>query len=88
MRLVIFDLDGTLIDSEALIVETITEAFKAVNEPVPDERAIRSISGITARDAMARSSRSDEAVPISPPPCSHARSRRRRSRCGKTSRDA
>jgi len=53
MRLVIFDLDGTLIDSEALIVETITEAFKAVNEPVPDERAIRSISGITARDAMA-----------------------------------
>lgn len=53
MRLVIFDLDGTLIDSVALIVETVTNAFKAVNEPVPDERAIRSISGITARDAMA-----------------------------------
>lgn len=53
MRLVIFDLDGTLIDSVALIVDTITNAFRAVNEPVPDERKIRSISGITARDAMA-----------------------------------
>ncbi len=53
MRLVIFDLDGTLIDSVALIVETVTNAFTAVREPVPDERAIRAISGITARDAMA-----------------------------------
>ena len=53
MRLAIFDLDGTLIDSVALIVETVTNAFRAVNEPVPDERTIRSISGITARDAMA-----------------------------------
>ena len=53
LRLVIFDLDGTLIDSVALIVDTITNAFRAVNEPVPDERTIRSISGITALDAMA-----------------------------------
>jgi phosphoglycolate phosphatase len=53
LRLVIFDLDGTLIDSVALIVETVTNAFHAVDEPVPDERAIRSISGITAREAMA-----------------------------------
>jgi phosphoglycolate phosphatase len=52
MRLVIFDLDGTLIDSVALIVETVSTAFRAVDEPVPDERAIRAISGITARDAM------------------------------------
>ena len=52
MRLVIFDLDGTLIDSVALIVETVTNAFRAVDEPVPDERAIRAISGITAREAL------------------------------------
>lgn len=52
MQLVIFDLDGTLIDSVALIVETVTNAFRAVDEPAPHERAIRSISGITARDAM------------------------------------
>lgn len=53
MRLVLFDLDGTLIDSEALIVETVSNAFRAINEPVPSDQAIRSISGITARDAMA-----------------------------------
>ena len=53
MRLVIFDLDGTLIDSVALIVETVTNSFTAVNEPVPDEKMIRAISGITSRDAMA-----------------------------------
>jgi phosphoglycolate phosphatase len=52
MRLIIFDMDGTLIDSERLIVETVSDAFAAVNETVPSEAAIRSISGITARDAM------------------------------------
>jgi len=52
MRLVIFDMDGTLIDSVALIVETVTAAFDAIGEPAPTEAAIRSISGITARDAM------------------------------------
>jgi phosphoglycolate phosphatase len=53
MPLAIFDMDGTLIDSVALIVETVTDAFGAVNEPAPTEHAIRAISGITARDAMA-----------------------------------
>jgi phosphoglycolate phosphatase len=52
MRLIIFDLDGTLIDSVGLIVETVAAAFSAINEPVPTETAIRAISGITAREAM------------------------------------
>ncbi|MBI4920625.1 MAG: HAD-IA family hydrolase [Devosia nanyangense] len=52
MRLVIFDLDGTLIDSVQLIVETVTASFKDVGDPPPDERTIRSISGITLDDAM------------------------------------
>jgi phosphoglycolate phosphatase len=53
MPLIIFDIDGTLIDSVALIIETVTSAFRAVGEPVPTETAIRGISGITAREAMA-----------------------------------
>jgi phosphoglycolate phosphatase len=53
MRLIIFDMDGTLIDSVGLIVETVTAAFNAINEPVPTETAIRAVSGITAREAMA-----------------------------------
>ena len=52
MRLIIFDMDGTLVDTVGLIVETVTDAFTAINEPVPSETAIRAISGITAREAM------------------------------------
>jgi phosphoglycolate phosphatase len=53
MRLVIFDLDGTLIDSVQHFVETVTDSFTAIGQPVPDETTIRSVSGITAWDAMA-----------------------------------
>ena len=53
MRLVVFDLDGTLIDSEKLIVDTVTRAFSAVGHKVPSEDDIRATSGITAREAMA-----------------------------------
>ena len=52
MRLVIFDMDGTLIDSEALIVDTVNSAFRDANEALPDVQAIRAVSGITARDAI------------------------------------
>jgi phosphoglycolate phosphatase len=52
MRLVIFDLDGTLIDSVVLIVETITAAFDEIAEPPPTETAIRALSGIGAREAI------------------------------------
>lgn len=53
MRLVVFDLDGTLIDSEALIVGAVRDSFRAVDEAVPADEAIRAISGITAKDAIA-----------------------------------
>ena len=52
MKLVVFDLDGTLIDSVRHYVDTLTIAFNAVGQPVPDETTIRSVSGITAREAM------------------------------------
>ena len=52
MRLVVFDLDGTLINSEALIIETVRESFASVGQALPTDDLIRSISGITARVAM------------------------------------
>jgi phosphoglycolate phosphatase len=53
VRLVIFDMDGTLIDSAALIVETVTAAFQSIGETAPVEHAIRAISGISLHEAIA-----------------------------------
>src|SRR5690606_38280780 len=39
-------------DSVALIVRTVTDAFTAIDEPVPTETAIRSISGLSLNVAM------------------------------------
>lgn len=54
MKLAIFDMDGTLVDSVALVVETISAAFAGVGQAVPDEKTIRSISGLTLGLAMQR----------------------------------
>ena len=53
MRLVIFDLDGTLIDSVALIVDVVTATFNEVGVTPPDEKAIRSVSGLSIKEALA-----------------------------------
>lgn len=49
MRLAIFDLDGTLLDSVAVMVETVAAAFVTIGEKVPEEKAIRAISGLHVR---------------------------------------
>lgn len=45
-KLVIFDLDGTLINTVALVVEAVTAAFEGVGQQAPDEKTIRSVSGL------------------------------------------
>ncbi len=45
-KLVIFDLDGTLIDTEVLMVESVVAAFRKIGHAAPDEKTIRSISGL------------------------------------------
>jgi len=46
MKLVIFDMDGTIVDSVALIVESVTTAFNGLGQAVPEDKVIRSISGL------------------------------------------
>lgn len=54
MKLVVFDVDGTLIDSQAHITGAMTRAFEAVGRPVPAREAILGIVGLSLPEAMAQ----------------------------------
>ncbi|MEC7792272.1 MAG: HAD-IA family hydrolase [Pseudomonadota bacterium] len=54
MRLVIFDVDGTLVDSQGDIVASMTAAFDGVGLAVPDRDAILGIVGLSLDHAMLR----------------------------------
>jgi phosphoglycolate phosphatase len=53
-RLVVFDCDGTLVDSQHGICAAMTRAFEAVKLPPPDRFAILSVVGLSLPAAMAR----------------------------------
>lgn len=53
-RLVIFDVDGTLCDSQDLIVAAMAGAFAAEGLPCPDRGAVLAIVGLSLPVAMAR----------------------------------
>lgn len=53
LRLVLFDVDGTLVDSQASIVSAMTASFQALSLPVPDRAAILSIVGLSLPIAIA-----------------------------------
>jgi len=53
LKLVIFDVDGTLIDSQALILHAMQAAFDAVDLPPPDREALLSVVGLSLPLALA-----------------------------------
>ena len=53
-RLLVFDFDGTLVDSQRVIVQAMTEAFKADGRPAPDAAEVRRVVGLTLEVAVAR----------------------------------
>lgn len=54
LRLVIFDVDGTLVDSQADILAAMGRAFDAVSLPAPERAKILGIVGLSLDVAMAR----------------------------------
>ncbi len=54
MYLVIFDCDGTLVDSQHTIVETMKNAFSAAGLPEPEAEAIRRTVGLSLLECVAR----------------------------------
>lgn len=53
MKLAIFDVDGTLMDSQAMIVASLTAAFTAEKLPLPSRPEMLGIVGLSLVDAMA-----------------------------------
>ncbi|WP_028957268.1 HAD-IA family hydrolase [Sulfitobacter sp. 20_GPM-1509m] len=54
LRLVIFDVDGTLVDSQGHIVASMTAAFQALGAAVPTREAILGIVGLSLDVAVPR----------------------------------
>ena len=52
LKLVIFDVDGTLVDSQGDIVAAMTQAFAAVDHPVPSRAEVLGIVGLSLDVAM------------------------------------
>lgn len=51
-RLVVFDMDGTLIDSQHLILAAMTRAFDQAGHPMPERAEILAIVGLSLPEAM------------------------------------
>lgn len=54
MRLVIFDVDGTLVDSQADILASMAVAFTSAGLTVPSDEAVKGIVGLSLPVAMAQ----------------------------------
>lgn len=54
LKLVVFDVDGTLSDSQAMIFGSMAEAFGAAGMPVPDLAQVLGIVGLSLPQAVAR----------------------------------
>jgi phosphoglycolate phosphatase len=54
MKLIVFDVDGTLVDSQHVIISTVQAAFAYFGLPAPLDDAIRRIVGLPLADGLAR----------------------------------
>ncbi|MEE8272697.1 MAG: HAD-IA family hydrolase [Alphaproteobacteria bacterium] len=54
LRLVLFDCDGTLVDSQRSIVAAMTTAWRGAGLPDPDPASVRRIVGLSVVEGMAR----------------------------------
>jgi phosphoglycolate phosphatase len=54
LRLVVFDVDGTLVDSQGHIVSSMNAAFSSLDHPVPTRAAVLDLVGLSLEVSMLR----------------------------------
>lgn len=54
LKLVVFDCDGTLVDSQHNIIHAMTAAFEACRLPPPPDHAVRAVIGLNLDEAIRR----------------------------------
>jgi phosphoglycolate phosphatase len=54
VKLIVFDLDGTLVDSQHVIIASMRAAFASYDLPMPTDEAIRRIVGLRLVEGLAR----------------------------------
>lgn len=52
--LIVFDCDGTLVDSQFMIIDAMAKAFAAENLPPPNDNAVRRVVGLALMEAVAQ----------------------------------
>lgn len=65
MKLVIFDCDGTLVDSQHVILAAMDEAYRAHSLPVPERARLLSVVGLSLFDAFSALGERDPDYPVS-----------------------
>lgn len=60
MRLIMFDMDGTLIDTQALIAENAAAAFRSIGLPPPSPAEVRAIIGLSLPVALGRLAKTED----------------------------
>lgn len=61
-KLVVFDCDGTLVDSQHMIIDAMRATYQKLNLPQEDDMRVRSIIGLSLVEAMARLRPNDEST--------------------------
>ena len=54
LRLIVFDYDGTLVDSQQMIVDCMARAFTTMSLAAPDPEAVRQVVGLRLEEAVGR----------------------------------
>lgn len=64
LKLVLFDCDGTLVDSQHMIVAAMRDAHAVHGVPLPDRTRLLSVVGLSLPEAFAALSQGDRAYPV------------------------